>query len=119
MELLVQMQQLPAGILQEEFANQDKRDGEDIHGQGSAIYKDRSGIGFPQKHLVRNKESELAHEPEAEREQYGNGDEGSISNHRNSRKGLFLCRLMDYFPEEEAGVRGSRSTPDMRRSFEG
>jgi hypothetical protein len=26
---------------------------------------------------------------------------------------------MDYFPEEGAGVRGSRSTPDVRRSFEG
>src|SRR5258708_30361037 len=120
MKLFVEMRECRPRVFQEELANGNESGSKHIDGQDSDVHENGCGVLTPKNELVGNEEPQLAHEPEAQREQDGDGDEQDVGNHWKSPRNLVL-----FFPwlsivagsGKAAGKqrRPSSSTPGVSR----
>lgn len=80
-ELLVEMGQLAACILEEEFPVQCKGRRENIGKQETTVGEERRRIRSPDDDFERDETLEFAHEGEADGKHDGNGDEKGVRKH--------------------------------------
>jgi len=80
-ELLVEMGQLSASVLEEEFPVQGEGRCEDVDEQETTVGKDVRRICLPDDNLERDKEFEFTHEREGDAEHHSNRDEKCVGNH--------------------------------------
>src|SRR5260370_12349112 len=114
------MGEFSPGVLEEELADESECCSKHVDGQNSDVRQEGCSVRAPKNELVGNEESQLAHEPEAQREQDGDGDEQDVGNHWKSPRNLIL-----FFPwlsivagsGKAAGKqrRPSSSTPGVSR----
>lgn len=69
MKLFVEMKQFAAGVLEEEFTNQNEGRRKDIHKQCEGIEEDGCCVGTEENSLVGYEVLELPQKPEAQSEQ--------------------------------------------------
>src|SRR5258707_3645756 len=90
-------------ILEEELTDQNEHGGKDVDGQDPDIRQDGCGVRAPKNKFVGNEESQLAHEPEAECEQDGDGDEQDVGNHWESPR-----KLVRFFRDSRSSLAAGR-----------
>src|SRR4029077_16194516 len=115
----VEMGKFAARVLEEELANQDEDECKEIYGEDSGIGQDGRRVRSPKNKFVRNKELQLAHEPEAKRKKDGDGDEQRVGDHWESPRNriLFFPGLSNITGSGKAAGRQPRpsSTPGVSR----
>src|ERR1700720_4335935 len=100
MKLLVEMGKLSPCVLEEKLADKNERSSKHVDRQDSDVPQDGCRVRVPENLFVGNKESQLTHEPEAQCQQNGDGDQQDVGNDRNSPTGLVL-----FFPVDRNGMR--------------
>src|ERR1700747_3624791 len=80
-ELLVEMRQLPARVLEEEFSVQREGCREYIGEQKTTVGKDVCGIRLPDDDFERDENLEFTHKGEADGKHHRNRDEERVGDH--------------------------------------
>src|SRR5438309_641933 len=80
-KLFVEMREFSPGVLEKEFADENKGGSKHVGGQESQVGQDGCCIFTPKNELVGREEFQVTHEPENQSQQEGNSDDQCVGNH--------------------------------------
>ena len=87
------MRKFSPRVLEEEFADENEGRSKHVDGQDCDVRHDGRRVRTPKNKFVGNEEFQFAHEPEAECEQDGDGNQQDVGDHWKSPTALVLFFL--------------------------
>src|SRR5258708_577750 len=120
-ELPVAVRKLPSRGFQHEFPLEEQNRAEDVEEQNRCRSENHGAVGVEYDTFIRCHELQLVHEPEPISEQESDGEQQCVGNHGwpTPAKGFGLHLETPRLPQERAGGRSNRGSPDAGSLWEG